>query len=322
MNLFGIPVSRVSNYCATGMDALRNACYAVACGEYETVLVVGVEKMRDVPPRDSLVAGHIGLTHPLYSKGRTAPGIFGLMANRYFHKWGDSKGAMAAVAVKNHYNGSLNPKAHFQKSITIEQALKAPMIADPIGLFDACPTTDGCAAVVLTTREKARKSGKKHVIIKGIGLSVDLGYSTAQFTPDWDFLGFKSTQNAARSAYRQAGIINPRKEIDVAECHDCFTITEIINYEDLGFCERGEGRRFILDGVSTLEGELPVNTSGGLKASGHPIGASGVRMVGNIAEQILGKAGKRQLAKARVGLAHTLGGPGAVSCVVILGQLE
>lgn len=320
LNLFNIPVTRVANYCSTGMDALRNACFAVASGDYETALAVGVEKMRDVAPRDSLVASHIGLGHPVYSKGRTAPGMFSLMGTRYFHKWGDSKEAMAAVAVKNHYNGSLNPKAHFQRPVTMEQVLKAPIIAYPIGLYDACPTTDGAAAVVITTREKARKMGRPYVVVKGIGLAVSNGYFTAQFKPDWDFLGFEATREAAKEAYRQAGISNPRQEVDVAEVHDCFTITEILNYEDLGFCEPGEGRRFILDGVSTLEGDLPVNTSGGLKSSGHPIAASGIRMVGNVMEQILGRAGKRQLGKkVKTGLAHTLGGPGAVSCVVIVG---
>ncbi|RJQ31665.1 MAG: acetyl-CoA acetyltransferase [Peptococcaceae bacterium] len=318
LRLFGIPVTRVANYCSTGMDALRNACFAVACGEYDYAIVAGVEKMRDVPPRGSLVSQHVGRGHPLYCKGRTAPGIFALMGNRYFEVYGNSKDAMAQVAVKNHYNGSLNPKAHFQREITVEQALKAPMIADPIGLFDACPTTDGAAVLIITRKELARKLGRPYTMIKAIGMSVANGYFTAQFHQKWDFLGFPATQQAAQMAYRQAGITDPVKEIDVAEVHDCFTITEILNYEDLGFCGRGEGRRFILDGRSTLKGDLPVNTSGGLKSCGHPIGASGVRMVGNIHEQLLGKAGQRQI-DARLGLAHTLGGPGAVSCVVILG---
>lgn len=320
LNLFNIPVTRVSNYCATGMDALRNACFAVGSGAVETALVLGVEKMRDVPPRGSLVSQHVERGHAVYCKGRTAPGMFALMANRYFKEWGDSKEAMAAVGVKNHYNGSLNPKAHFRKPVPIETIMKAPMIADPIGIFDACPTTDGAAALIVTTKELAQKRTKDYVLVKGVGLSVTNGYFSAQFKQDWDFLGFEATRQAAKAAYSQAGIVTPRKEIDVAECHDCFTITEILNYEDLGFCDRGQGRKLILDGATTLKGDIPVNTSGGLKACGHPIGASGVRMVGNITEQLRGKAGQRQLDNPRTGLAHTLGGPGAVSCVVVLGK--
>ncbi|MHB1126225.1 MAG: acetyl-CoA acetyltransferase [Bacillota bacterium] len=322
LNLYNIPVSRVANYCSTGMDALRNAAYAVASGDVDVALVVGVEKMRDVPPRGSLVAQHIEKGHPLYCKGRTAPGIFALMGQKYFGVYGNSKDAMAAVAVKNHFNGALNPKAHFQRQVTVDQVLKAPIIADPIGLMDACPTTDGAAAVIITRKDLAKKHQKDYVLIKGMGMAVTNGYFTAQFNQSWDFLGFPATRKAAEFAYKQAGIQNPRKEIDVAECHDCFTITEILNYEDLGFCGRGEGRRFILDGSATLEGDLPVNTSGGLKSCGHPIGASGVRMVGNIMEQIQGRAGKRQVENARVGLAHTLGGPGSVSAVFILGADE
>ncbi|MBX6378132.1 MAG: thiolase domain-containing protein [Clostridia bacterium] len=320
LRLYNIPVSRVANYCATGMDAVRNAALAVASGEYELVLVVGVEKMRDVEPRGSLVAQHVEKGHPLYAKGRTAPGMFGLMANRYFARYGDAKEEMAMVAVKNHYNGSLNPNAHFRKPVTIEQVMRAPMVAAPLGLFDCCPTTDGAAAVVLAPAEKARRYVEDYVVIRGMGLAVTSGYFDAQFQQNWDFLGFPATRKAAAMAYRQAGITDPRREIDVAECHDCFTITEILNYEDLGFCGPGEGKRLIREGVTTLEGDLPVNTSGGLKSCGHPIGASGVRMIADITNQLLGRAGKRQVKGARTGLAHTLGGPGAVSCVAVLGR--
>ncbi|MFZ5652684.1 MAG: acetyl-CoA acetyltransferase [Bacillota bacterium] len=320
LGLFPIPVTRVANYCATGLDAIRNAAFAVASGQYDVVLVVGVEKMRDVPPRGSLVAVHAERTHPVLAKGRTAPGIFGPMARRYSHVYGDAKQYMAMVAVKNHYNGSLNPKAHFQRPLTMEEVLAAPMAADPIGLLDCTPTSDGAAAVVLTRSSLARRHKQDYVVIKGIGLSVTNGYFSAQFDQEWDFLGFSSTREAARQAYKQAGITDPAKQIHVAEVHDCFTITEILNYEDLGFCEKGMGTALVAGGHTSLDGKLPVNTSGGLQSCGHPIGASGVRMVIDVGNQLLGRAGKRQVkGSPSVGLTHALGGPGSVAGVSVLG---
>jgi len=315
-----IPVVRVSNYCATGLEAVRNAAFAVACGEYDVVMACGVEKMREVPGRGSLVAQHVEKGHPVYCKGRTAPGIFALLASRYLHVNKLSDEILGKVAVKNHHNGSMNPKAHFQREITLEQARKAPPVAEPLRLFDCCPTTDGAAVVILTRKELAPKFNKDYLLIKGFGAATSGGYFTIQFDPDFDFLGFRATQEAAKSAYRQAGISDPAKEIHVADCHDCFTITEIINYEDLGFAPRGQGWRLIEEGVTTLEGRLPVNTGGGLKCSGHPIGASGIRMISEVCDQIRGRCGKRQVKRADVGLAHTLGGPGTVACVAVVGR--
>jgi len=320
LRLYNIPITRVSNYCATGMDAVRNAAMSIAAGEYDVVLVVGVEKMRDVEPRGSLVSQHVEQGHPLYAKGRSAPGMFAMMANRYFDTYGDSKREMGLVSVKNHFNGSLNPNAHFRKPIKLEQALNAQMVAAPLGLFDCCPTTDGAAAMVLTRASLASQFKKDYSIIRGLGMSVTSGYFEAQFRQDWDFLGFPATQKAAEMAYRHAGITNPREEIDVVECHDCFTITEILNYEDLGLCNRGDGRLMAREGETSLEGAMPVNPSGGLKSCGHPIGASGVRMMAEIHHQVLGQAGKKQVKDAKTGLAHTLGGPGAVSCVAVIGR--
>jgi acetyl-CoA C-acetyltransferase len=320
LNFYPRPVTRVSAYCCTGMEAVRNAAFGVASGEYKIVLAVGVEKMREVSSRGSLVARHIQETHPVIAKGRTAPGVFAPIATRYFHQYGYTRETLAKVAVKNHYNGSLNPKAHFRSPITEEKVLKAPMVVDPLGLFDCCPTTDGAAAVILTTSEIAKDMKKDYILIKGMGLAVTYGYFSMPFQEDYDFLGFKSTREAAAMAYCQAGIKDPRKEIDVAEIHDCFTITELVNYEDLGFCGRGEGGRLISEGITALDGELPVNTSGGLKSCGHPVGATGVRMVVDIINQMHGRSGKRQVRKADIGLAHTLGGPGAIACVFILGR--
>ena len=320
LNLFPIPVTRVAAYCATGIEAVRNAAFAVASGEYDLVLAVGAEKMREVPSRGSLVAQAVNRGHPVLAKGRTAPSMFALLATRYFKEYGASEEALGAVAVKNHYHGSLNPKAHFQKEITPEMHARAPKVADPLGLFDCCPTTDGAAAVILTRTDLAPGFTDRYTVIRGIAYAVTAGYWNTQFDPSWNFTSFRSTQEAARAAYRMAGVSDPRKEIDVVECHDCFTITEIVNYEDLGFAAPGEGWKYATGGVTRLGGDLPVNTSGGLKSCGHPIGSSGVRMIANIHDQLLGRAGRMQVPNARMGLAHNLGGPGAVSAVAVLSQ--
>jgi len=320
LNLFPIPVTRVAAYCATGIEAVRNAALAVASGEYDLVLAVGAEKMREVPSRGSLVAQAVNRGHPVISKGRTAPGMFALLATRYMKEYGATEEALAAVAMKNHYHGSLNPKAHFQKEITAEQHARAPKVAEPLGLFDCCPTTDGAAAVILTRADLAPKFTDNYTIIRGIAYAVTAGYWNTQFDPSWNFTSFRSTREAAKAAYAMAGVTNPRKEIQVAECHDCFTITEIVNYEDLGLAEPGTGWRYATDGVTRLGGDLPVNTSGGLKSCGHPIGASGVRMINNIHDQLLGRSAKMQVKGARMGLAHNVGGPGAVSAVAVLSQ--
>jgi acetyl-CoA C-acetyltransferase len=320
LNLFPIPVTRVAAYCATGIEAVRNAALAVASGEYDVVLAVGAEKMREVPSRGSLVAQAVTRGHPVLAKGRTAPGMFALLASRYFKEYGAGEQALAAVAIKNHYHGSLNPKAHFQKEITAEMHARAPRVAEPLGLFDCCPTTDGAAAAVLTRADLARRFTDRYTVIRGIGYAVTAGYWNTQFDPSWNFTSFRATREAARSAYKMAGVTNPARQIKVVECHDCFTITEIVNYEDLGFFEPGAGWRAVQAGETRLGGSLPVNTSGGLKSCGHPIGSSGVRMINNIHDQLVGRAGRMQVGGADMGLAHNLGGPGAVSAVAVLSQ--
>lgn len=319
LNLYPIPVTRVSNYCSTGMEAVRNAAFAVASGEYDVVLAVGCEKMRDVPGRGSLVAQHVERGHPLYCKGRTAPGMFALLASRYFKEYGIDRKMLAKVAVKNHKHGANNPKAHFQREITEDMALNAPPVAEPLHLFDCCPTTDGCAAAILTRADLAKKFTDEYVLIKGIGFSVAGGYYSAQFDQTFTFTGFKATQNASRACYEQAGIKKPIDDIDLVELHDCFTITEIVNYEDLGLAEKGQGWKLIDQGETYVGGKIPVNPDGGLKTCGHPVGASGVRMINHVGAQLLGKAGKMQVPNAKLGIAHTLGGPGALACVFALG---
>jgi len=310
LKLHGIPITRVSMYCASGMDAFRNAALAIASGVYDIALVLGFEKMRDGgyhrPVR----------LHPVIDNGERAPHIFALAANRYFKRHGASKATLAKVAVKNHHNGTLSPKAHLRMEISEDTVLKAPMIYSPLGLFDCCPTTDGAAAAVLCRADRATEFRSDPIYVKGIGLAVMSGQP--YYKPTFDYVGFPATQRAVATAYEQAGVT--AKDIDFAEVHDCFTITEILNYEDLGFCARGEGARFIEEGRSALDGEKPVNPSGGLKSFGHPVGATGVRMLTELTTQLRHQAGERQVPKAEIGLAHNLGGPGAVACVSILGN--
>ncbi|CAN5770593.1 acetyl-CoA acetyltransferase [soil metagenome] len=314
IRLYNKPITRVENYCATGTDAFRNASMAVAAGIYDLALVLGVEKLKDRPARGLASEGN----HAYQHDGATAPGIFALAATRYMDRFKIGREILAKVAVKNHHNGTLNPKAHFQMEVTEEQVLQAPMVAYPFGLFDCCPTTDGAAAAVICRADMAKQFCDDYVIVKGIGLAVTSG--RPWFEPGYAFTGFQATSTAAQEAYQMAGIEDPLKEIDLAEVHDCFTWTEISNYEDLGFCKKGEGAHFIGEGRSSLKGDLPVNTSGGLKSSGHPIGASGVRMIYEITTQLRGQAGARQVPDPKLGLVHNLGGPGSVSCVVVLGQ--
>lgn len=318
LGLFPLAATRVANFCCTGMEAVRAAALSIAAGECDIALAVGVEKMRDVPPRGSLVAQHVERGHPMYAKGRTAPGMFALLATRYLYTYRAPVEALAEVAVKNHFHGSLNPKAHFQKPITREQVLQAPRIAEPLGLLDCTPTTDGAAAAVLVRADWATRFTNQPVYIEGMAVAVTAGYYTTQMDPTFSFTSFAATREAAKRAYGMAGIDRPDTAFQVVQCHDCFTITEIINYEDLGLAEPGQGWKLIMDGHTRLGGKLPVNTDGGLKACGHPVGASGVRMINHIADQIRGRAGKMQVPAVRRGLAHTLGGPGSVSAVFVL----
>jgi acetyl-CoA C-acetyltransferase len=313
------PVTRVANFCCTGMEAVRCGGLDVASGEHSLVLAIGAEKMRDVTSRGSLVARTANLTHPTVAKGRTAPGQFALIANRYMHQWGVARETLAKVSVKNHDHALLNPKAHFRRPVTVQDVLDAPLVAEPFGTLDCTPTTDGAAAVVLAPVTWAREHAERYVVIRGFGLAVTSGYYTTFFDEDMDFLGFRATREAAASAYRQAGIRSPREELDLVECHDCFTVTELVNTEDLGLCGRGEGGALLESGATRLGGDIPVNVSGGLQACGHPVGATGVRMIVEVADHILGRAGERQVAGARAGAAHTLGGPGVVSTVCVLG---
>lgn len=311
--LRGIPISRVENYCATGTDAFRQAALSVAAGQYRTVLVAGVEKLKD--------RGLRGLgwdaPHPYRDAGLSAPACFALPASRYLEHYGFDRTPLAQVAVKNHRHGFLNPLAHLRREYSLDDVLRAPMIASPFGLLDCCPTTDGAAAVILSSSPFPCRPPSSPVWLRGIGLAVNSGRPWND--PRHDFLGFPATRQAAGQAYQMAGIREPLRDIDVAEVHDCFTWTELANYEDLGFCAKGEAPRLVAGGITALGGILPVNPSGGLKSCGHPIGATGVRMIHEITQQLRGTAGAHQVQGARVGLVHNLGGPGSVACVAIFG---
>ncbi len=316
LKFFGKPISRVENYCATGMDNIRNAIYAVASGAFDIVISAGVEKLMDNGSRGIPFIEGI---FPPYMPAVSAPGMFALSANRAFKEWGWTKEDLALVAVKNHYNGARHPKAHFRREITVEDVLNAPMIAYPLGLYDCSAVSDGASAVVLANPKTAREIvGDEYAVIKSIGMAVETIHPWSR--PSETFLSFPATVKAAKMAYKQASIENPRKELDFGIVHDCFTITELINYQDMGLCKRGEGANLIRDGVTTIDGDFPINPDGGLKSFGHPIAASGVRMVCELAKQVLGKAEGLQVESAEAGFAHNLGGPYSVSAVCIVSR--
>lgn len=318
-----IPVTHVENLCTTATDAMRQACYAVAAGACEIALVCGVEKLKD---SKYLIAGGMEAPDSTKIEPIIPPATgYALAANRYFHQYGlspqEGKEILARIAVKNHHNGSLNRKAHFQKEITLEQALKAPMIAYPLGVFDCCGVSDGAAAAIVTTPDLAGKFREDYVLVKTIQLVT--GSYQRPLQPEGDFVHFEETVQAAKRAYQEAGITNPREEIDLAIVHDCFTITELIIYEDLGFSPRGKAPDDVKAGTFELGGELPVNTDGGLKCFGHPFGASGLRMIYEVYKQLQGKAEKRQVKSARIGLTHNIAGTprdASVCGICILGR--
>ena len=315
LKLDRIPITRVENYCATGQEAIRNAAFAVASGMYDIVLALGYEKLKDSGARG---LPFVSMVDPVIGVGATPPALFGSPWVTFFEKYGVTKETLAKIAVKNHYNGSMNPKAHFQRAITLEQVMNAPIVAWPLGIFDCCPTTDGASAAILVSKEIARSFRDDPINIKGLSVMVDPLYPG--YRPKHNYSSWPATDRAAKDAYKQAGITNPRKELHLAELHDCFTITELVTYCDLGLCGKEEVKHYVDSGVFELKGEMPVNPSGGLISFGHPVGASGVRMVYELYKQIQGKVGgERQVKDATLGLAHNLGGAPQVSSVIIVG---
>lgn len=319
-----VPVTHIENLCCSGTDAFRNACYGVASGAYDMVMAVGMEKLKD----NGQAGQRSGIDPEVTSRTKIvdpAPPNFALLATRYFHHYGlsyeEGKKILAKIAVKNHHNGVLNPKAMLRKEITVEEVVKAPIVAYPLGLYDCCGISDGGAAAIITTPEIAGKLRKDYVSVKA--LSIVCGAMQGTIRSDYDFVHIEETVRASRMAYQELGIKDPRREIHLAEVHDCFTITELLIYEDLGFSPRGKGPEDVLKGTFELDGELPVNTDGGLNTFGHPIGASGLRMIYEVYKQLQGKAGPRQLKKIDTGLVHNLGGapPGSQTVTItILGR--
>jgi acetyl-CoA C-acetyltransferase len=316
LKLFGKAVTRVENQCASGMDAVRNAAYAVASGRYDIVVACGVEKVLDQGGRG--LSQEILYWHPNLA-WQSAPAYFAPCAIRAFKEWGWTREDLAKVAVKNHQNGAKHPKAHFRREITIETVLNAPMISYPLTLFDCCALSEGAAAVVLTRPDIAKRLvGNNYASIKGIALAVETQWP--YFKPGWTGLSFASTMRAAEDAYREAGVKDPRKELDFGIVHDCFTITELMTYQDMKLCKPGEGAELITAGITAIDGEFPINPDGGLKCFGHPVGATGVRMIAELTKQVLGRAEGCQVKDAKMGFAHNLGGPQAIAAVGIVGR--
>ena len=312
LKMFGKPISIVSDYCQTGTDAFRYGVFSVACGMYDTVLVVGFDK-----PKDRGVSGPSVSFDRVRGLPATPAGWFSLCAARYFETYDTGREDLAKIAVKNHHNGTLAPKSMLKREITVEDVLKARIISWPFGLYDTAAQSDGAAAAIVTRADLAKSFRDDPVLVKAVSIAVG---EHPQRDPEFDFLAWKPTIYAARDAYRQAGISEPFKQIDVAQVHDCFTLTELLTYEDLGFCKKGEAKQHVHAGTFELDGELPVNTDGGLKSFGHPTGATGVRMIYENALQLQGRAGPRQVKNATTALSHNIGGPPTSCGIAILGM--
>lgn len=327
LRLQNIPVTRVENMCATGTEALRGAVYAVASGAVDIAMALGVEKLKDtgfggLPIRTK------GSVNDLWMPYGSAPGTFAQLAGAYRVKHGisagDLKRGMAHVSWKSHQNGANSAKAHLRKPVDMETIINAPLIADPLGLFDCCGVSDGAACAIVTTPEMAKSLGKKVdelVAVKALQICASNGWESQY--GEWDGASVRNTRVAASRAYKEAGVSNPKAQISVAEVHDCFSITELVTMEDLDLSQEGRATFDFLDGRYDRDGALPAQVDGGLKCFGHPVGASGLRMAYEVYSQLIGRAGQRQLRRVDYGLTHNLGGQpsNSVSSVSIFGRL-
>jgi len=325
-----IPVTHVENACGTGAETIRGAAMSLMAKAYDLVLALGFEKMKDAG-FGGIPQAFPGKWHPVYGMAPEIGGGVGryaLAATRYFYRYGlspeEGKTTLAKISVKSHYNGSRNPKAMLRRAITLEQAMNAPIIAWPLGLFDCCGVADGASAAILCRTEDAKsfRPAGDYITIKGSAISCGPGWGKER--PDYDFTHWEETYQACRMAYEMAGIKNPRKELSMAELHDCFSIAELIAAESAQLCPTGRAKEDIDSGAWSQEGEIPINISGGLKSFGHPTGASGGREVYEFYKQFQGKAEEpsRQLKDVKLGLAHNQGGhPGNFVCgVTIVGE--
>ena len=327
LRLPNIGVTKVENYCASGTEAFRGAVYAVASGAADIALALGVEKLKDTG-YGGLPARTCGTSFDMIGVNGSAPGNFAQLAAAYRAEHGvgkdDLKRAMAHVSVKSHANGAKNPKAHLQKAIDIDTVLNAPMIAEPLGLFDCCGVSDGAACAIVTTPEIARALGKTDLVtVKALQISASNGWELQ--ANGWNGSYFHTTRIAAKKAYDEAGVTNPRDQISLMEVHDCFSITELVTMEDLFISKEGEGWKDVLDGFFDADGGVPCQIDGGLKCFGHPIGASGLRMIYENYLQLLGRAGARQRSTPpSLALSHNLGGSPIqnVSAVAIVGLAD
>jgi len=306
-----IPVTRIENLCASGSEALRGAVYGVASGAYDLVLALGAEKLKDTGYGGlTEVSTIVGTKNRIIFPAISAPGAFAMMANRYFSKYGltieEGKRVLAKISVNSHKNGAKNPKAHLRRVITEEDVLRAPIIASPLGLLDCCGVSDGAAAAIVCRADMAKDFRADPIFVKALQIGISSGEELAYTR--WDGSYVETTTRTATRAYAEAGIKNPREEISMMELHDCFSITELVTYEDLGISPRGKARDDIEDGFFALEGKIPSQPDGGLKCFGHPIGASGLRMLYEMYKQLQGKAGERQVKNPSIGLTHNLGG--------------
>ncbi len=319
-----IPITRVENFCGTASEALKGACYAVAAGVCDIALAMGVEKLKDAGYGGLPIAGAFGYMDFLRGANYSAPGLFAQLATAYEAKYGIEmakiKDAMAHISARSHANGAMNPRAHLRAVVTREQIKSAPMIAYPLGLFDCCGVSDGAAAAIVTTPEiaKSLKPGRPMVKIKSIQSAVSSGEEA--WYNNWDGAGFVTTAKASTKAYEEAGIRDPRKEIGMLEVHDCFSITEFVTMEDLHISPAGGAYEDVTNGFFDLKGKIPCQPDGGLKCFGHPVGASGLRMLYSIYEQLLERVPEeRKVNNARMGLVHNLGGmPHANVCVLAI----
>jgi len=314
MGITGIPATRFEAACASSGAAFFHGVSAVAAGLYDVVLVTGVEKMtsQTTPRVTEILAGAGDLCGEVRA-GATFPALFAMIARRHMYQYGTTREQLASVAVKNHQNGAKNPLAHMRKVITMEQALNGKPIAEPLTVYDCSLISDGAAAVLLVPFERAAEFTDKPVRVLGTAQTSDY----VALDEKEDITTLQAVKTSAQKAYQMAGV--KPADIQFAEVHDCFTIAEIIAIEDLGFVKKGEGGPYSLAGRTCLNGELPVNTSGGLKSKGHPVGATGVGQICDVAQQIRGEAGERQVRRNSLGLAQNLGGSGATSVVTILG---
>ena len=323
LRLPNIAVTRVENFCASGSEAFRGAVYAVASGACDIALALGVEKLKDTG-YGGLPGGLGGTLTPQWSANGSAPGNFAQLASAYRAKHGvergDLKRAIAHISVKSHANGAKNPKAHLRREITEDDALNAPMIAEPLGLYDCCGVSDGAAAAIVTTPEIAQSLGKERIVsVKALQLSLSNGSESGHNS--WDGSYFHTTRIAAKKAYQEAGISKPREQMSLFECHDCFSITEMVTMEDLQLSPEGGAIKDVMDGFYDADGQIPCQIDGGLKCFGHPIGASGIRMLYEMYLQLQGRAEERQLPDPSIGMTHNLGGSpmSNVAAVCIIG---